>query len=254
MAVDEALLEAAIDGGPATLRIYQWQVPTLSLGYFQRYDDRCRHAASLDCAVVRRQSGGGAILHDHELTYSLALPPGHPLSRDAGQLYSAVHRVLVKVLASRRPGSSAAWSLRIVPNGKFRLPAEAEPFLCFQRRAPGDVLLVPAAEDPRSSSGAPDGTGNWKIIGSAQRRRGGAILQHGSVLLERSAASPELPGWGDLTGVPIHFAALADEFSRQFASETAVPIAATSLPTAICDAARRIEQAKYADRAWTTRR
>ena len=81
MAVDEALLLDASENGSASLRFYGWNAPTLSLGYFQRYDDRDLHAASRDCAVVRRQTGGGAILHDRELTYSLVLPPNHPLAR-----------------------------------------------------------------------------------------------------------------------------------------------------------------------------
>ena len=74
MAVDETLLFDAAENGTATLRFYSWDEPTLSLGYFQRYADREQHTASRTCAVVRRQTGGGAILHDRELTYSLALP------------------------------------------------------------------------------------------------------------------------------------------------------------------------------------
>jgi hypothetical protein len=88
MAVDEALLLDAIEDGSATLRFYQWSEPTLSLGYFQRYADRNQHHASRNCAIVRRQSGGGAILHDRELTYSLVLPPGHPLGRNPNGLPS----------------------------------------------------------------------------------------------------------------------------------------------------------------------
>ena len=93
----------AVDGGVATLRFYQWSEPTLSLGYFQRYDDRHQHAASRKCAVVRRQSGGGAILHDRELTYSLTLPASHPLTRDATALYTAVHNAFIQALAPRLP-------------------------------------------------------------------------------------------------------------------------------------------------------
>jgi len=78
MAVDEALLDAAVEQGVAALRFYQWSEPTLSLGYFQRHADRDSHAASHDCTLVRRQSGGGAILHDRELTYSLTLRQGPP--------------------------------------------------------------------------------------------------------------------------------------------------------------------------------
>src|SRR5437868_3979467 len=74
MAVDEALLETAANTNQATLRLYQWRQPTLSLGYFQLAADRAQHAASAACLLIRRPSGGGAILHDRELTYSIALP------------------------------------------------------------------------------------------------------------------------------------------------------------------------------------
>ena len=86
----------------ATLRFYEWNEPTLSLGYFQRYEDRDQHAASLECAVVRRQSGGGAILHDRELTYSLTLPASHPLAQNSPQLYSAVHEAILGRLSKSR--------------------------------------------------------------------------------------------------------------------------------------------------------
>src|SRR5436190_15116613 len=78
MAIDEALLESAATDGVATLRLYQWSEPTLSLGYFQAAEERERHQASTNCPLVRRASGGGAILHDRELTYSLALPEKSP--------------------------------------------------------------------------------------------------------------------------------------------------------------------------------
>jgi lipoyl(octanoyl) transferase len=254
MAVDEALLAAAIDDGVATLRLYQWNEPTLSLGYFQQYDDRRQHAASLGCAVVRRPSGGGAILHDRELTYSLTLPLGHPGSQNASRLYSAVHRALMAPLALHLSAARSTWTLRIgladaaLPRGPHR-HADAEPFLCFQRRSPGDVLLVAGTAAEPSPPGQ-----DWKIIGSAQRRRGGAILQHGSVLLERSPAAPELPGWRELTGVPVLFARLAEEFPHRLAAELAVGIEPTSLAAAVCDAVRRIEREKFAARAWTNRR
>src|SRR5437764_2183769 len=94
MAVDEALLETAAGSGVATLRFYQWQEPTLSLGYFQAAADRQQHAASRDCPLVRRASGGGAILHDRELTYSIALPQ----PKAAAALYDACHETLIAAL------------------------------------------------------------------------------------------------------------------------------------------------------------
>jgi lipoate-protein ligase A len=66
MAVDDVLLDLAAATGQATLRFYQWQQPTLSLGYFQALDNRRQHAASQDCPVVRRATGGGGVLHHPE--------------------------------------------------------------------------------------------------------------------------------------------------------------------------------------------
>src|SRR5438132_12997143 len=106
MAVDEALLEAAAATGQATLRFYQWLEPTLSLGYFQSLAERGQHAASRDCPLVRRASGGGAILHDRELTYSIAVP--QPAGRaTAAALYDDCHETLIATL----PGFGVATSL-----------------------------------------------------------------------------------------------------------------------------------------------
>src|SRR5688500_2618026 len=91
MAVDEALLESAAERGIATLRLYRWSEPTLSLGYFQAAGDRIQHPASLGCPMVRRASGGGAIIHDSELTYSLAIPQPDVRAHAATDLYEAVH-------------------------------------------------------------------------------------------------------------------------------------------------------------------
>src|SRR5262249_6356672 len=99
MAVDEALLETAVATGQATVRFYEWQEPTLSLGYFQSLDDRQQHLHSQQCPVVRRASGGGAILHDHELTYSIAIPQVAGRQSEASHLYEVCHQTLVTVLA-----------------------------------------------------------------------------------------------------------------------------------------------------------
>ena len=192
MAVDEALLEAAAEG-QGTLRFYRWSEPTLSLGYFQQYADRRQHEPSRQCAVVRRPSGGGAILHDIELTYSLAIPAAHPLAADRLGCYRAIHAALVEALAD--------WGVQAVVLQKAdRELHHRQPFLCFQRRAPGDVLV--------------DGV---KIAGSAQRRCRGAVLQHGSVLLGRSAAAPELPGLADLSGKQVDHRQLLDAWLQHIA-------------------------------------
>jgi len=250
MAVDEALLEAAVAGGDATLRLYQWSEPTLSLGYFQRYADRDSHAESRECAIVRRQSGGGAILHDRELTYSLTLPPGHWLGRDATALYNAMHNLFIALLEPRLPTNAFASPWQLVLNAlESTLRPSEEPFLCFERRARGDVILQPggiAATNPATCT--------YKLLGSAQRRYRGAILQHGSFLVSRSPAAPELAGWQDLTGVPLSMAEFVDQVARQFCGVFGVVFEASELSSATRGWARQIEHEKYLSRSWTERR
>ncbi|MCA9268810.1 MAG: hypothetical protein KDA41_10090, partial [Planctomycetales bacterium] len=111
MALDEALLESAAEASSATLRIYQWSRPTLSLGYFQAAADRAGHVASRDCDLVRRQSGGGAILHDRELTYSLVLPADVAAAQPHTHWYDAAHQALIAAISDAQlavPSPSSA--------------------------------------------------------------------------------------------------------------------------------------------------
>ena len=105
MAVDEALLAATSETSEPTLRFYQWQRPTISLGYFQPYIARDQHPASNHADIVRRLSGGGAIVHDDEITYSLALPAAHPFARNTQSLYDAIHQTLVRLLQDSLPAN-----------------------------------------------------------------------------------------------------------------------------------------------------
>jgi lipoate-protein ligase A len=173
MGVDEAMFTHVAQTGEAILRFYTWSEPTLSLGYFQNYSEREQHASSLACAVVRRSSGGGAILHDQEWTYSIALPITQRWSHLVTEVYDWFHVSLCRAFQSFQI------SPQLCSNSLHNLAPE--PFLCFQRRAQGDVLLQ-----------------SHKIAGSAQRRKQHALLQHGSVLMCRSTAAPELLGWQDL--------------------------------------------------------
>ncbi|MBI1900287.1 MAG: lipoate--protein ligase [Planctomycetia bacterium] len=230
MAVDEALLEAAeAQNASGTLRFYQWSEPTLSLGYFQRHDDRRLHPASLDCSLVRRASGGGAIVHDREWTYSLVLPKTHPLSRRPNLLYDRVHQALVDVL--RALGVEA--KICDVP----RTTGRADAFLCFARRVSGDVLLA----------------GN-KILGSAQRRRRAAVLQHGSLLLSSSQAAPELPGLFDLAAGLPDPAALIRPWSDELAQRLGFMLMPSELTAAERSAAEQNFAGKFAHDGWNCRR
>jgi len=228
MALDEALLESPQKDGIATVRFYTWREPTLSLGYFQPHVDRKLHPASEKCPMVRRASGGGAILHDWELTYSIALPRAHLLAQRAHQLYDAVHESLIEALAEM--GVSAA---------RFTGPRQVgkTPFLCFQRRELGDVLA-----------------GDFKIAGSAQRRQHGAILQHGSVLLARSEFAPELPGVGELFTREVKIESLIRPWMPRLEAKLKVSFSPAVLPEPTIAAAREIARQKFGNSAWTLRR
>ena len=227
MAVDEVLLEWSAASGRCGWRFYGWEEPTLSLGYFQRYEDRRDHAASRECAAVRRASGGGAIVHDAELTYSVVVPGGHPLACRRLVLYEAVHAALVDVLAER----GIAASVGSAPPGA---PSQRQPFLCFQRRAPGDVLV-----------------GGVKVAGSAQRRSSGAVLQHGSVLLSRSAAAPELDGLDDATGTPIDRDQLIETWLEKLAGRLAMSWRNEPLQDAERHRVAALSNGKYGSNGWT---
>src|SRR5689334_14846839 len=94
MAVDEALFQVAQETRQITVRFYQWQEATLSLGYFQAAKDRDSHRSSLVCPLVRRSTGGGAIIHDRELTYSLIAPLADERSAKSQELVRIVHQSL----------------------------------------------------------------------------------------------------------------------------------------------------------------
>lgn len=233
MALDEALLQAVESDGVATLRFYQWSEPTVSLGYFQSHADRRLHTASVNCPLVRRSTGGGAILHDRELTYSIVLPlfDGFPLN--ARWLYRAVHDTLIQTLRDFGVAASLCDKQADDPMN----PA-TEPFLCFQRRTPGDVLLA-----------------GHKIGGSAQRRRRCAILQHGSVLLAKSAAAPELLGIAELTGIHLTPHQLQVKWQPRLAASLRLELEdAAHLCDPLLTAAAAISREKFAVTGWTLRR
>lgn len=172
MAVDEVLLESACELGVASLRFYRWCEPTASLGHFQREADFLAEARFAQLPAVRRLSGGGTLIHDRELTYSLALPPSQRIVAHPVELYGLVHKVFIAVLRSR--------GVDVVMRGETVL-LKQEPLLCFAREDEHDLVAL-----------------GHKLLGSAQRRRRGAILQHGGLVLAASPVTPELPGITDL--------------------------------------------------------
>lgn len=230
MAVDEHLLGWTAETGCCCWRFYRWEEATLSLGYFQQYEERGSHDASRECPVVRRASGGGAIVHDKEVTYSLTVPSEHPLGRRRQWTYEAIHQTLITVLST--------WGIQA---GLYGRQEESEKksgeFLCFNRRSSGDVVV-----------------GDVKVAGSAQRRVAEAVLQHGSVLLRRSSAAPELAGVDDMAGTTTAPDVLMDVWLQRLAEVLRFQWQQDSLSAEEKGYVARIVAEKYGHASWTEKR
>jgi lipoate-protein ligase A len=161
MGIDDALLEAAVPGA-YTVRFYRWLRPTVSLGYAQTWQSGFEHSFAMrqGIGVVRRRTGGRAVLHAGELTYSVTGDAEHgPLAGGIQATYSAIAEGLVVGLARLGVGAEVVRS-----RGRRE---RREPGACFGSRALHEIVA-----------------GGGKLIGSAQRRASGRALQHGSILLE----------------------------------------------------------------------
>jgi len=161
MARDEAILQAVGAGlAPPTLRLYGWQPACLSLGYGQRVSDadeaRLRDHGWL---LVRRLSGGRAILHVDELTYSLVLPADHPLT--AGSVMDSYRRISAALIGAVQRLGAVSETARRETTGRAEVRA-----VCFE--TPSDYEITANGK---------------KLVGSAQVRQARAVLQHGTIPL-----------------------------------------------------------------------
>ncbi|MCG3129864.1 MAG: Octanoyltransferase LipM [Phycisphaerae bacterium] len=231
MARDEALLARVGEGlSPPTLRLYEWREPTISLGYFQSADATSALSADLrSLAVVRRLTGGGAILHDLELTYSFALPHGHALlSGGPNALYERAHDAVIACLSAL--GVQAWRGCANDDSGAAR-----GPFFCFARRHCFDVLV-----------------GDDKIAGSAQRRTTRAVLQHGSVIVGSRFAEQPVALLGVSPPEAVRF--LREDFPRRLLDAAGAPLdarAGTWATDELTEADALV--LKYAGADWTAR-
>lgn len=161
MALDEAIMDAVAEGkAPPTLRFYAWEPPCLSLGKRQPLDGidlaRCR-ADGID--VVRRATGGFAILHTDELTYSIATRPDDP--RADGAILDAYRKLSQGLMAGLWLLGATPKMNPVVPGGVHNVSAA-----CFEMPSAYEIEM-----------------GGRKLIGSAQVRPAGRVLQHGSLPL-----------------------------------------------------------------------
>lgn len=239
MALDEALMARARSTGEWVLRVYSWSAPTLSLGRHQSacaaYDPATLAAAGV--AVVRRPTGGRTVLHDREVTYSVTGP-----ATEAGALresYQRINRLLVDGLRSLGIAAEIA-----------EKPRAPKPDLtpCFELPSPGELTA-----------------GARKLAGSAQWRDHGALLQHGSILVDGDQApvstllrhpqpAPRAPA--TLRALLGHEPAPSDVATALFDAVRCLEDArAMELTTdaALLDLAAQL-RARYEDEAWTWRR
>ena len=245
MALDEVLLLGRLRGeAPPTLRFFAWSPPAISLGYGQRLDARLDRAAAarLGIGLVRRLTGGSAILHEgpeSELTYSVTAAAGD---------FAGADDLLVTY---RWIGAALCEGLRALGAGVEMVSVQ-----------PSDPATMPAFCFARTGSYEIEVEGR-KLVGSAQRRQGPAFLQHGSVML---VAHPDrlglvFPSGGDpLRGMTTLAAvlgrrpsfdetaeALAEGFRRAHGVDL-TPGGLTEAETALLDS---LVETRYGTEAWT---
>jgi len=244
MAVDEHLLRLAGSSPRTFLRFYRWERPTASLGYSQDASrvvdvDFCR---AHDIDIVRRMTGGKLVLHDREVTYSLASADVSIFTETLRESYRLISRALLAGLA--RLGITA------------RL-AETSPPAYVRSTMP--CFAFPARDEIE--------IGGRKIVGSAQKRNGPLFLQHGSILLEtdeallaavsrpgESAESLGMTSISEYLGRPVDFDAAVGPLVQGFADFFGAGFDRFALGPADREAARLIQASKYASDEWTFRR
>ncbi len=248
MAVDEALARAVGDGlAPATLRFYGWSAPTVSLGYLQRTRGGVDMAACRrhGIGLVRRITGGRAVLHAAEITYSVVLPLQAPWrSLPVPQLFARICSGLIAGL--RRLGVEAV--LGESAGSPERGPEGGACFLL--RRMPAIVV------------------GGRKLVGSAQRRWDRVLLQHGSLLLDfdprlHQAIFPDWPRGDPDAGVTTLAALLGGlppmgELLSTLRAGWAEALGVPCIPGELLAVERRradeLVHARYGSNSWTFRR
>ncbi len=200
MALDEAILESVGRGEtPPTLRLYAWQPPCLSLGYAQPYGEvDIERLHQLGWELVRRPTGGRAILHTDELTYSVTGPHDEPrliggvlesYRQVSEALLLALHLLGVPAEARENPAQNPATQASSQSENNTTAAQPTQP-ICFEVPSNYEITV-----------------GGKKLIGSAQARRKEGVLQHGS-----------FPLWGDLARIT-QVLVYSDEAKRGNAAE-----------------------------------
>ena len=232
MAVDDALLTLCGRGeAPPTVRLFGFRPACLSLGRFQPADHVPR-PPGID--LVRRPTGGGAVVHRGDICYSIVLPLSHPLA--AGGIRPSYQRLARGLAAGLEalglPPLDTATASRSSPRSGW----------CFEDIAAHELTLA-----------------GRKLVGSAQARRESALLQQGSIPAlsgpEPAEAPQATPVWATslqvALGRPVTWDELAEALIRGFARAWGIEIRPGELTADEEQLARRLESERYTDRDWT---
>lgn len=259
MALDEALMDWHSEGViPPVIRFYEWNPATLSVGYFQRAAREINLQAVKDQGLgfVRRPTGGRAVLHDKELTYSIIVSEEYP---DMPKTVTEAYRVLSEGLLEGfiHLGMDAYFSIPDTEEKQADLkkPRSA---VCFD--APSWYELVVEGK---------------KIAGSAQTRQKGVILQHGAILLDidyeqllslfnfssedaKEEMRQKLPekavAINDLVQVPVTIPQCIEAFRIGFEKALDIHLEPYTLTEEQLAYVKSIEQSKYATDEWNFRK
>lgn len=251
MARDEAMsLGVGAGAQLPTLRFYGWSPPAISLGQSQRLAAvnvaQCR-ADGVD--IVRRATGGLAILHTDELTYSIAMPKNHPLAE--GDVMTSYRRIANAIMAALRGlGVANVAASAVAKEDKAKGP------VCFE--APSDYEVV----------GEVNGVSK-KLVGSAQQRRVDAVLQHGSLPLMGDigricqylvgAPPPEdvhdhAATLAEAVGKPVSWRPAAELWAAAFAENLGLCFELGQWSEAELHQTQALRASRYANDEWTRRR
>lgn len=239
MAIDEAISIAFSEGKvPPTLRLYRWSIPSLSIGSFQKLEpDWFDFLAAKSIPFVRRMTGGRALLHDQELTYSVVSSTRDPLFSEGikGTFYTLANGLLSGL---RHLGVEAEIHS---PAREERVNRPRQP-LCFASTSWYEITA-----------------GGKKLIGSAQRRWVSHFLQHGSLILKKSKIeglflSGNQIALSDLLPDLPQTERMEEAFTKGF--ETALPISLNpgSLTEKEIEGVGALIKEKYGTEAWNLRR
>lgn len=246
MACDHALAESVGRGeGPAVLRLFGWDPPAVSVGYNQPLRDVTHRLTELRRSgvdLVRRPTGGGAVLHADEVTYSVAASLGSPLLEDGPR--AACERLHAAILTGLESLGISGLALHGGPSRSRPVEGADGGGRDGAAGAASSALPIRLAH-PVCFAGASRSEISWrgrKLVGSAQRRMGGALLQHGSILLagdqgRLAALWPEAARTGAATlaeagGRRFGWEEVADAVGRGFERELGAVLAESRLEPA----------------------